>query len=54
MQYVSNRFEILHVNVVAQDAEHAIITPCPTSEVAVAAESKLSLLPTLPQVSIKK
>ncbi len=54
MQYLNNRFEVLHVNIEVQNGYDAIISPCPSADVAVASEAKLTLLPTLTSVSIKK
>ncbi len=54
MQYVDSRFEVLHVNIEVQNSDNAIISPCPSSDVAIASEAKLTLLPILASVSIKK
>ncbi len=52
MVYRQETFQEQTVTVSALDSDAAVITPCPTEPVAVAAEAKLSLLPTYGQVRI--
>ncbi|MEA2110767.1 MAG: efflux RND transporter periplasmic adaptor subunit [Campylobacterota bacterium] len=54
VQYIQGKFETLHVNIKAQNSDDALISPCPSVDVATASEAKLSLLPTLSNVSVKR
>ncbi|NOY12118.1 MAG: efflux RND transporter periplasmic adaptor subunit [Deltaproteobacteria bacterium] len=52
MQYQNDHFTELPVSIQAQNAEFALLEPCPTQPVALAAEAKLSLLPGYGRVRI--
>ncbi len=54
MLYAEGEFTPLSVNVIAGNRDHALIEPCPSSPVAVAAAAKLSQLPSLGQVRIQR
>ncbi|MEA3521622.1 MAG: efflux RND transporter periplasmic adaptor subunit [Campylobacterota bacterium] len=52
MLYENGEFHPYHVNILLQDHHQAIISPCPTAQVASASEAKLSLLPSLGKVKV--
>ncbi len=52
MVYHDDHFSELPVSIQAQDAKFALLEPCPTQPVALAAEAKLSLLPGYGRVKI--
>ncbi|MBW2369226.1 MAG: efflux RND transporter periplasmic adaptor subunit [Deltaproteobacteria bacterium] len=54
MVYENGAFTSFPVSVIAENKEHALIEPCPTSLVAVAAEAKLSQLPSYGNVLIHR
>jgi multidrug efflux pump subunit AcrA (membrane-fusion protein) len=54
MIYENGQFSPFPVNIIARNREHALIEPCPTSPVAVAAEAKLSQLPGYGNVLINR
>jgi len=54
MLYQDEYFTPLEVDIIVQDHEEALITPCPLSPVASASEAKLSLLPSLAKVKVSR
>ncbi|MCK4708672.1 MAG: efflux RND transporter periplasmic adaptor subunit [Gammaproteobacteria bacterium] len=54
MIHDNGQFMPLPVRVIAENRERALIEPCPTSPVAVAAEAKLSLLPGSDSVMVSR
>ncbi len=54
MLYADEAFAPLAVTIIASNKDHALIEPCPSSSVAVAAAAKLSQLPGLAQVRINR
>jgi len=52
MQFSEDTFTPLSVEVVIEDQENAIVSPCPTFDVAIASEAKLTLLPSLGAVQL--
>jgi len=54
MVYADGEFSPFQVTIIAGNSDHALIEPCPTSPVAVAAEAKLSQLPGYGHVLINR
>ncbi|MBW1835822.1 MAG: efflux RND transporter periplasmic adaptor subunit [Deltaproteobacteria bacterium] len=54
MVHANGQFSPFPVSIIARNREHALIEPCPTSPVAVAAEAKLSQLPGYGNVLINR
>jgi hypothetical protein len=52
LEYTKNRFYKKHVDVIVENNSRAIIKPCVSNQVAVASESKLSLLPFYKHITI--
>ncbi len=54
MLYQDEHFTPLAVNIILQDHQEALVTPCPSFPVATASEAKLSLLPSLGKVKVSR
>ncbi|MBW2684106.1 MAG: hypothetical protein JRC69_11225, partial [Deltaproteobacteria bacterium] len=54
MVHANGEFTSFPVSVIAENREHALIEPCPPSLVAVAAEAKLSQLPSYGYVLVHR
>ncbi len=52
MAYKEDHFEPVSVTIIAQDKQYALLDPCVSLPVAVAAETKLSLLPAFGNISV--
>jgi len=54
MVYKDGKFSQLKVKIVLQNAQRAVISPCPKEAVAIASEAKLSILPTYGEIIVNK
>ncbi len=54
MEYADGEFTSFPLHIIAANKEYALVEPCPTAPVAVAAEAKLSLLPGFGKVLINR